>query len=249
MSNIRIEPKKIPWGVIVPLTLVAVGVTAWMMWPSDNQQRMLASYKENAPASQAEATTASNEPPITSGADANIGTANPMGGERSMGTLFDLDAQGKLVINSKTKDALVTILEPFPNGPTPKDWDTLEDKLSKDLSKDALQQAMQLLRNMNQLNLAVESLKKANPNAEAEGKTMELFAQLKSLRRQNFDSRTAEALFAEEEKWADFLLQAQSIDASGKLSDEARTAKLKELIATLPEDMRGKAAQALLPSE
>ena len=74
-------------------------------------------------------------------------------------------------------------------------------------------------------------------------------AQLKAIRRQYFDAPTADALFAEEEGWADFLLRAQAIDPNGKLSEEERRKKLEKMIAGLPDGMRAKATEVLLPPQ
>ncbi|MEY4427587.1 MAG: hypothetical protein RLZZ182_276 [Pseudomonadota bacterium] len=255
MSNIRIEEKKMPWGLLLAGSLVAVAGVSWMMWPDQGISPSSATLPASAPSSigmNDSATSASSAELSTPEAQMandmdNIQAA--VNGERPLGTLFDIDAQGKLSISSRTKDAMVTMLEAFPNGPSPKDWETMESRIAKDLPKAAAQHAMQLLRSMNQVNQAVEQLKKANPNAEAEGKTLEVFAQLKSIRRQYFDAPTAEALFAEEEGWADFLLRAQAIDPNGKLSEEERRKKLEKMIAGLPDGMRAKATEVLLPPQ
>ena len=257
MSNIRIEEKKMPWGLLLVGSLVAVAGVSWMMWPDKGISPSSATLPASAPssigmndsavaASAPEADLSTHEAQMAHDM-ANIQAA--VNGERPLGTLFDIDAQGKLSISSRTKDAMVMMLEPFPNGPSPKDWETMESRIAKDLPKAAAQHAMQLLRSMNQVNQAVEQLKKANPNAEAEGKTLEVFAQLKSIRRQYFDTVTAEALFAEEEAWADFLLRAQAIDPNGKLSEEERRKKLEKMIAGLPDGMRAKATEVLLPPQ
>ncbi|WP_165456616.1 lipase secretion chaperone [Aquabacterium lacunae] len=253
MSNIHIEQKKMPWGLLLAGTAVAVAGVTWMMWPDSGISSSSAEMPASATTTVNESTPSQALPDQTQreadmAADmANIQAA--VNGERSLGTLFDIDAQGKLSISSRTKDAMVMILEPFPQGPSPKDWESLEGRINKDLPKAAAQHAMQLLRSMNQVNLAIEQLKKANPNAEAEGKTLELFAQLKTIRRQHFDTQTANALFAEEEGWADFLLRAQSIDPEGKLSEEERRSRLEKMIAGLPDGMRAKATEVLLPPQ
>jgi hypothetical protein len=255
MSNIRIEEKKMPWGLLLAGSLVAVAGISWMMWPDKGISPSSATLPASAPSSIGMNDAGASAPTGDMSAHeaqmatdmANIQAA--VNGERPLGTLFDIDAQGKLSISSRTKDAMVMMLEPFPNGPSPKDWESMESRISKDLPKAAAQHAMQLLRSMNQVNQAVEQLKKANPNAEAEGKTLEVFAQLKSIRRQYFDATTAEALFAEEEGWADFLLRAQAIDPNGKLSEEDRRKKLEKMIAGLPDGMRAKATEVLLPPQ
>jgi lipase chaperone LimK len=165
--------------------------------------------------------------------------------DRSLGTLFDLDNQGKLAISGRTKEALDTILGAYPKGPNTQEWNAIEDKLAKDLPKPALQQAMQLLHSAQQLNLSLEQLKNANPNAEAEGRSLEMYAQIKSLRRQNFDTRTADLLFGDEESWGSVLLGIQAIEANPKLSPEAKKQQTQELINSLPVELKGKASQLL----
>ena len=258
MSNIHIEQKTMPWGLLLAGTALAVAGATWMMWPDSG----IPSSAATSAASQAAVkgnygtTDSVNAQPLDNQTAreeqmaidmANIQAA--VNGERSLGTLFDIDAQGKLSISSRTKDAMVMMLEPFPSGPSQKDWESMEARIAKDLPKAAAQHAMQLLRSMNQVNQAVEQLKKANPTAEAEGKTLEVFAQLKAIRRQHFDPPTATALFAEEEGWADFLLRAQAIDPEGKLSEDDRRQKMEKLIAGLPDGMRAKATEVLLPPQ
>lgn len=259
MSNIHIEQKQMPWGLLLAGAAVAVAGISWMMWPDGGISPSAATLPASQPAAASAtlgATDSVNAPALDNQTAreeqmatdmANIQAA--VNGERPLGTLFDIDAQGKLSISSRTKDAMVMMLEPFPNGPSPKDWESLEGRINKDLPKAAAQHAMQLLRSMNQVNMAVEQLKKANPTAEAEGKTLEVFAQLKAIRRQHFDAQTATALFAEEEGWADFLLRAQAIDPEGKLSEEDRRKKMEKLIAGLPDGMRAKATEVLLPPQ
>lgn len=255
MSNIHIEQKKMPWGLLLAGATVAVAGVSWMMWPDRGISPTAATLPASQP-SAASAVDSVNAPALDDQTAreeqmatdmANIQAA--VNGERPLGTLFDIDGQGKLSISSRTKDAMVVMLEPFPNGPSPKDWEAMEARIAKDLPKAAAQHAMQLLRSMNQVNLAVEQLKKANPAAEAEGKTLEVFAQLKAIRRQHFDNQTANALFAEEESWADFLLRAQAIDPEGKLSEDDRRKRLEKLIAGLPDGMRAKATEVLLPPQ
>lgn len=159
--------------------------------------------------------------------------------------MFDLDNQGRLIVSGKTKESLDTVLSAYPKGPTQQEWNTIEDKLAKDLPKAALLEVMTLLQGMHQLNQSVAQLQAANPNAEAEGRSLELFAQLKALRRQQFPSQTAEALFGEEETWGGFMLGMQAIEANPKLNDEAKKQQITALLNTLPEAQRLQAKETL----
>lgn len=250
MANIRVESRTPSWLVIIPAVLAGLGLATWALWPADTTPKA-GSPAEMAASSAGLAHTAQTA--SANPADTGKGLANPIPGapdnapaDVPLGNLFDLDNHGKLAITSRTKDGLDTVLAAYPKtGPTGKDWLTIEDKLTKDLPKPALQEVMQLLHGMVQLNLGIEQLKAANPNAEAEGRAVEVYGQIKSLRRQNFDTRTADALFADEEQWGIFLLSMQAIEGNAKLSPEAKKRQSTALIDALPADMRTKATQLL----
>jgi hypothetical protein len=248
MANIHLESKKSPLVWAVPLIIAGLGLGTWALWPAEHASTLSASSNAEAGASSA-MTQRAQAPSATEGTGTNPaavpGMPTDVPADRSLGTLFDLDNSGKLSISSRTKDALDTILAGYPKGPSSQDWNSIEDKLSKDLPKPALQEAMQLLHSMHQLSMGMEQLKNANPNAEAEGRSVEVYAQIKALRRQNFDSRTADLLFGDEETWGSVLLGIQAIEANTKLSPEAKKQQTQELINTLPADLRGKAGQLL----
>jgi lipase chaperone LimK len=248
MANIHLESKKRPLVWAVPLVVTGLGLATWALWPAEHASTTGTS--SNAEASASAATANGAQMPSTTQASSTNPAAVPgmptdAPADRSIGTLFDLDSKGKLSISSRTKDALDTILATYPKGPNTQDWNTLEDKLSKELPKPALQEAMQLLHSAHQLNMGMEQLKNANPNAEAEGRSLEVYAQIKSLRRQNFDSRTADLLFGDEETWGSVLLGIQAVEANTKLSPEAKKQHIQELINALPADLRVKAGQLL----
>jgi lipase chaperone LimK len=250
MANIHLESKKSPLVWAVPLVLAGLGLATWALWPAEHASTPSAALNPEATASAAMngVVTAKGEgvaQATTPGAAPGMPTDVPA--DRSLGTLFDLDSTGKLSISGRTKDALDTILAAYPKGPNSKDWNTIEDKLAKELPKPALQEAMQLLHSSHQLSMGMEQLKNANPNAEAEGRSVEVYAQIKALRRQNFDSRTADLLFGDEETWGSVLLGIQAIEANTKLSPEAKKQQTQELINTLPADLRAKASQLLTP--
>lgn len=246
MANIRVETRKSPLLWALPLVVAGLGLTTWALWPaSGDAPSDVASTTAGsaasplgtaaAPSNDAGAATTSNEPLMPTDVPS----------DRSLGTLFDLDNQGKLAISGRTKEALDTILATYPKGPSTQEWNAIEDKLAKDLPPAALQQAMQLLRSTQQLNLALEQLKNANPNADAEGRALEVYGQIKALRRQNFDSRTADLLFGDEESWGTVLLGVQTIEGNPKLSPEAKKQQIQELVNSLPADLRDKASQLL----
>ena len=250
MANIHLESRKRPALWAVPAVLAALGLATWAFWPHSEQA---ASTGSNG--------TAPLEASASGAAPGTSNVAQPGGGTapgapvmpvdapaaRSIGSQFDLDSHGKLLISGKTKDALDTILGAYPKGPNTKDWNTIEDGLAKELPKPAVQEALQLLHSAQQLNLAIEQLKIANPNAEAEGRSMEVYNQIKALRRQNFDARTADLLFADEETWGTVLLGIQAIESNPKLSPEAKKQQTQELINGLPGDLRAKAGQLFAP--
>jgi lipase chaperone LimK len=247
MANIRLESRKSPWLWALPVVVAGLGLTTWALWPASGPAPADSASVQPAPSS-----TQTGTSPSPTGSESN-GTASSTApvmptdvpADRSLGTLFDLDNQGKLAISGRTKEALDTILGAYPKGPSTQEWNAIEDKLAKDLPKPALQQAMQLLHSAQQLNLSLEQLKNANPNAEAEGRSLEMYAQIKSLRRQSFDTRTADLLFGDEESWGSVLLGIQAIEANPKLSPEAKKQQTQELINSLPAELKGKASQLL----
>lgn len=250
MANIHLESKKSPLVWAVPLVIAGLGLATWALWPAEQASTTAASSNAESAASAAtNGGAATNGTSIaetpTPGAVPGMPTDVPA--DRSLGTLFDLDSTGKLLISGRTKDALDTILAAYPKGPSSQDWNAMEDKLAKELPKPALQEAMQLLHSAHQLSMGMEQLKNANPNAEAEGRSVEVYAQIKALRRQNFDSRTADLLFGDEETWGSVLLGIQAIEGNAKLSPEAKKQQTQELIDTLPADLRAKAGQLLTP--
>lgn len=246
MANIHLESRKRPALWAVPAVLAALGLATWALWPASPSTGSTASP-------EAQLAGSASAPGTAAVAEAGGTGGNPAGGApvmpvdapaaRSIGSQFDLDSHGKLLISGKTKDALDTILAAYPKGPNTKDWNTIEDALAKELPKPAVQEALQLLHSAQQLNLAIEQLKNANPNAEAEGRSVEVYAQIKALRRQNFDSRTADLLFADEETWGTVLLGIQAIESNPKLSPEAKKQQTQDLINTLPGDLKVKASQ------
>lgn len=247
MATIHLESSKRPWLWAVPLVVVGLGVLTWAVWPdSQETESQVASVS----------TPGSSEQPMGipgTAADPSVGNGNTtppgapegMAGERPLGTLFDLDNQGRLIVSGKTRESLDTVLSAYPNGPTQQDWNTIEDKLAKDLPKAALLEVMPLLQGMHQLNLSVEQLRAANPNAEAEGRSLEMFGQLKALRRQQFSSQTADALFGEEESWGGLMLNMAAIESNPKLSDEAKRQQITALVNALPEAQRRQAKESL----
>lgn len=247
MATIHIEQNKRTWVWAVPLVVAGLGVLTWAVWP-DSQAPESPVATMDASGSSGPTTgipgTAEN-PSMGQGNTPASGAPSGTMGERPLGTLFDLDNQGKLIITGKTKDALETVLSAYPNGPTSQDWNTIEDKLAKDLPKAALQEVMPLLQGMHQLQRAVAQLQAANPNAEAEGRTLEMFAQLKALRRQQFSSQTADALFGEEETWGGLILNMATIEGNPKLSDEAKKQQITALVNALPEAQRRRAKESL----
>jgi lipase chaperone LimK len=249
MANIHLESKKSPLVWAVPLVVAGLGLATWALWPADPAGAPGASSNAETSASAAMSTTSpsATTPEASANPEATPGMPTDVPADRSLGTLFDLDSTGKLSINGRTKDALDTILAGYPKGPNSQEWNTLEDKLAKELPKPALQEAMQLLHSAHQLNIGMEQLKNANPNAEAEGRSVEVYAQIKSLRRQYFDSRTADLLYGDEETWGSVLLGIQAIEGNAKLSPEAKKQQTQELINTLPADLRVKANQLLTP--
>jgi lipase chaperone LimK len=250
MANIHLESEKSPLMWAVPLVIAGLGLATWALWPAEHASTAGASSNTEATASAAmngvataNASSVAEAPPP--GAVPGMPTDVPA--DRSLGTLFDLDSTGKLSISGRTKDALDTILAGYPKGPNTQDWNTIEDKLAKELPKPALQEAMQLLHSAHQLSMGMEQLKNANPNAEAEGRSVEVYAQIKALRRQYFDSRTADLLYSDEETWGSVLLGIQAIEANTKLSPEAKKQQTQDLINSLPADLRAKAGQLLTP--
>jgi lipase chaperone LimK len=250
MANIHLESKKSPLLWAVPLVMAGLGLATWALWPAEH-----ASAPGASSSAEAGASTAMNGGGTANGGGVaeptNPGTVPGMPtdvpADRSLGTLFDLDSTGKLSISGRTKDALDTVLAAYPKGPNSQDWNAIEDKLAKELPKPALQEAMQLLRSAHQLSMGMEQLKNANPNAEAEGRSVEVYAQIKALRRQHFDSRTADLLYGDEETWGSVLLGIQAIEGNAKLSPEAKKQQIQELINSLPGDLRAKAGQLLTP--
>jgi lipase chaperone LimK len=247
MANIRVETRKSPWLWALPVVVAGLGLSTWALWPASGPAPADTPTASSDPSAAPAGSIASTASDAGQGSAADTAPVMPtdVPSDRSLGTLFDLDNQGRLAISGRTKEALDTILGAYPKGPSTQEWNALEDKLSKDLPKPALQHAMQLLHSAHQLNLALEQLKNANPNAEAEGRALEVYAQIKSLRRQNFDSRTADLLFGEEETWGSVLLGIQAIEANTKLSPEAKKQQTQALIDSLPPDLRGKASQLL----
>jgi Proteobacterial lipase chaperone protein len=251
MANIRVETRKSPLLWALPLVVAGLGLTTWALWPASGPAPADSAPLQSDPS--AAQTTTSPLLGDNAGPGSASGTApqtptdlsTDVPADRSLGTLFDLDNQGRLAISGRTKDALDTILGTYPRGPSTQEWNAIEDKLAKDLPKPALQQAMQLLHSAHQLNLSLEQLKNANPNAEAEGRSLEMYAQIKTLRRQTFDARTADLLFGEEESWGSVLLGIQAIEANPKLTPEAKKQQTQELINSLPAELKGKASQLL----
>ncbi len=246
MATIHVEDNKRPWIWAVPLVVAGLGALTWAVWPGsqepENQVAAVGTPGSNGQPMGIPGTAA--DPSVGNG-NATPGAPEGMAGERPLGTLFDLDNQGRLIISGKTKDSLETVLSAYPNGPTPQEWNTIEDKLAKDLPKAALLEVMPLLQGMHQLQQAVEQLRAANPNAEAEGRSLEMFSQLKALRRQQFPSQTADALFGEEETWGGLMLNMAAIEANPKLSDEAKKQQITALVNALPEAQRRQAKASL----
>jgi len=246
MATIHVEQNKRPWIWAVPLVVVGLGVFTWAVWP-DSQAPDAQVAAVGTPGANGQPMGATGTSADATGANGNTTPGAPSGtaAERPLGTLFDLDNQGRLIVSGKTKESLDTVLSAYPKGPTQQEWNTIEDKLAKDLPKAALLEVMTLLQGMHQLNQSVAQLQAANPNAEAEGRSLELFAQLKALRRQQFPSQTAEALFGEEETWGGFMLGMQAIEANPKLNDEAKKQQITALLNTLPEAQRLQAKETL----
>ena len=249
MANIRVESRKTPWLWALPLTVAGLGLVTWALWPSAMPASMPTTDASSAndPSVAQNPTTTSPGGPSSEGQTPGQSPVLPtdMPSDRSLGTLFDLDNQGRLALSGRTKEAMDTILSAYPKGPSTQEWNAIEDKLAKDLPKAALQQAMQLLRSTQQLNLALEQLKSANPNADAEGRSLEVYSQIKALRRQNFDARTADLLFGDEETWGTVLLGVQAIEGNTTLSPEAKRQQIQALIDSLPAGMKDKASQML----
>lgn len=246
MATIHVEQNKRPWIWAVPLVVVGLGVFTWAVWP-DSQAPDAQVAAVGTPGANGQPMGATGTSAEAAAANGNTTPGAPSGtaAERPLGTLFDLDNQGHLIVSGKTKESLETVLSAYPKGPTQQEWNTIEDKLAKDLPKAALLEVMPLLQGMHQLNQSVAQLQAANPNAEAEGRSLELFAQLKALRRQQFPSQTAEALFGEEETWGGFMLSMQAIEANPKLNDEAKKQQITALLNTLPEGQRLQAKETL----
>jgi lipase chaperone LimK len=247
MANIRVESRKSPWLWALPVVVAGLGLTTWALWPASGPAPTDSVSVQPDPSTTQ---TGANPSPTNSENNGTASSTAPLmptdvPADRSLGTLFDLDNQGRLAISGRTKEALDTILGAYPKGPSTQEWNAIEDKLAKDLPKPALQQAMQLLHSAHQLNLSLDQLKNANPNAEAEGRSLEVYAQIKTLRRQTFDARTADLLFGEEESWGSVLLGIQAIEANPKLSPEAKKQQTQELINSLPAELKGKASQLL----
>lgn len=245
MATIHVEQNKRPWIWAVPLVVVGLGALTWAVWPdSQAPDAQVAAGTPGVNGLPAGTPGTAADPAVNQG-NTTPGAPDGVAAERPLGTLFDLDNQGRLIVSGKTKESLDTVLSAYPKGPSPQEWNALEDKLAKDLPKAALLEVMTLLQGMNQLNQSVAQLQAANPNADAEGRSLEMFAQLKALRRQQFPSQTAEALFGDEETWGGFMLGMQTIEANPKLSPEAKKQQVTALLNTLPEAQRLQAKETL----